>query len=52
MRITDLLDRRSVSLTAAPKTKSETLDMELPFLMVNVMQLRSRDLRQWSSKMV
>lgn len=27
MRITDLLDRRSVSLTAAPKTKSETLDM-------------------------
>lgn len=86
MRITDLLDRRSVSLTAAPKTKSETLDMavdlmvksekisnreayrkqvylreeeaqqvlarELLFLMVNVMQLRSRDLRQWSSKMV
>ena len=83
MRITDLLDRRSVSLTAAPKTKSETLDMAvdlmvksekisdreayrkqvylrvqpvsgkvLPFLMVNVMQLRSRDLRQWSSKMV
>lgn len=86
MRITDLLDRRSVSLTAAPKTKSETLDMAvdlmvksekisdreayrkqvylreeesttgigegMPFLMVNVMQLRSRDLRQWSSKMV
>lgn len=26
MRITDLLDRRSVSLTAAPKTKSETLE--------------------------
>ena len=25
MRITDLLDRRSVSLTEAPKTKSETL---------------------------
>lgn len=86
MRITDLLDRRSVSLTAAPKTKSETLDMAvdlmvksekisnreayrkqvylreeesttgigegIAFLMVNVMQLRSRDLRQWSSKMV
>ena len=72
MRITDLLDRRSVSLTAAPKTKSETLDMAVDlmvksekisnreayrkqvylFLMVNVMQLRSRDLRQWSSKMV
>ena len=27
MRITDLLDRRSVSLTAAPKGKSEALDM-------------------------
>ena len=27
MRITDLPERRSVSLTAAPKTKSETLDM-------------------------
>ena len=86
MRITDLLDKRSVSLTAAPKTKSETLDMAvdlmvksekisnreayrkqvylreeesttgigegIAFLMVNVMQLRSRDLRQWSSKMV
>ena len=26
MRITDLLDRRSVSLTAAPQTKSETLE--------------------------
>lgn len=26
MRITDLLDRRSVSLTAAPETKSETLE--------------------------
>lgn len=87
MRITDLLDRRSVSLTAAPKGKSEALDMavdlmvksekisdpvkltanrytyvkkkalqeserELPFLMENVMQLRNRDLLQWSSKMV
>lgn len=86
MRITDLLDKRSVSLTAAPKTKSETLDMAvdlmvksekisnreayrkqvylreeesttgigegIAILMVNVTQLRSRDLRQWSSKMV
>ena len=32
MRITDLLDRRSVSLTAAPKTKSETLDMAIDLL--------------------
>lgn len=86
MRITDLLDRRSVSLTAAPKTKSETLDMAVDLMVKsekisdreayrkqvylreeesttgigegiaiphgNVMQLRSRDLRQWSSKMV
>ena len=26
MRITDLLDPRSISLTATPKTKSEALD--------------------------
>ena len=84
MRITDLLDRRSVSLTAAPKTKSETLDMAVDLMVKSekisdreayrkqvylreeesttgigegiaiphVMQLRSRDLRQWSSKMV
>ena len=32
MRITDLLDRRSVSLTAAPKTKSETLDMAVDLM--------------------
>lgn len=46
MRITDLLDKRSISLDAAPKTKSEALDMavkvqqesvrESPFLMENV----------------
>ena len=32
MRITDLLDRRSVSLTAAPKTKSETLDIAVDLM--------------------
>ena len=32
MRITDLLDKRSVSLTAAPKTKSETLDMAVDLM--------------------
>ena len=32
MRITDLLDIRSVSLTAAPKTKSETLDMAVDLM--------------------
>ena len=32
MRIIDLLDRRSVSLTAAPKTKSETLDMAVDLM--------------------
>ena len=26
MRITDLLDKRSINLNAAPKTKSEALD--------------------------
>ena len=34
------------------KRAQQVLARELPFLMVNVMQLRSRDLRQWSSKMV
>lgn len=27
MRITDLLDKRSINLNAAPKTKSEALDI-------------------------
>lgn len=36
MRITDLLDRRSVSLTAAPKTKSETLEKIVPVLIYPV----------------
>lgn len=32
MRITDLLDRRSVSLSAAPKSKSEALDMAVDIM--------------------
>ena len=36
MRLTDLLDRRSVSLTAAPKTKSETLEKIAPVLIYPV----------------
>ena len=32
MRITDLLDRRSVSLSAAPKSKSEALDMAVELM--------------------
>ena len=32
MRITDLLDRRSVSLSAAPKSKSEALDMAVDLM--------------------
>ena len=32
MRITDLLDRRSVSLTAAPTSKSEALEKIAPVL--------------------
>ena len=41
MRITDLLDKRSISLDAAPKTKSEALDMAVD-LMVKSELLRSR----------
>lgn len=33
MRITDLLDKRSISLTAAPKTKGEALDMAVDLMM-------------------
>ncbi len=32
MRITELLDKRSISLTAAPKSKSETLDMAVDLM--------------------
>ena len=42
MRITDLLDRRSVSITAAPKTKSETLDMAVD-LMVKSEKISNRE---------
>ncbi|WP_195284752.1 PTS fructose transporter subunit IIABC [Blautia wexlerae] len=42
MRITDLLDRRSVSLTAAPKTKSEALDMAVD-LMVKSEKISDRE---------
>ena len=42
MRITDLLDKRSVSLTAAPKGKSEALDMAVD-LMVNSEKISDRE---------
>ena len=42
MRITDLLDRRSVSLTAAPKGKSDALDMAVD-LMVKSEKIRDRE---------
>ena len=42
MRITDLLDRRSVSLTAAPKGKSEALDMAVD-LMVKGEKISDRE---------
>ena len=32
MRITDLLDKRSINLNAAPKTKSEALDMAVELM--------------------
>ena len=37
MRITDLLDKRSVSLTAAPKGKSEALDMAVDLMVKSEM---------------
>ena len=64
MRITDLLDVRSVSLDAAPKSKQEAIDAavalmvkrvppesekELRFHMENVTRLTVRDLQQWLS---
>ena len=42
MRITDLLDRRSVSLTAAPKGKSEALDIAVD-LMVKSEKISDRE---------
>ena len=42
MRITDLLDRRSVSLSAAPKSKSEALDMAVD-LMVKSEKISDRE---------
>ena len=42
MRITDLLDRRSVSLTAVPKGKSEALDMAVD-LMVKSEKISDRE---------
>ena len=32
MRITELLDKRSISLTAAPASKSEALDMAVELM--------------------
>ena len=42
MRITDLLDKRSISLDAAPKTKSEALDMVVD-LMVKSEKISDRE---------
>ena len=42
MRITDLLDRRSVLLSAAPKSKSEALDMAVD-LMVKSEKISDRE---------
>mgnify|MGYP002551299606 CR=1 FL=1 len=42
MRITDLLDKRSISLDAAPKTKSEALDMAVD-LMVKSEKISDRE---------
>ena len=45
MRITDLLDKRSISLDAAPKTKSEALDMAVD-LMVKSEKISDRSLSE------
>lgn len=42
MRITDLLDKRSVSLTVAPKGKSEALDMAVD-LMIKSEKISDRE---------
>lgn len=42
MRITDLLDKRSVSLTAAPKGKSEAMDMAVD-LMIKSEKISDRE---------
>ena len=42
MRITDLLDKRSVPLDAAPKSKSEALDMAVD-LMVKSEKISDRE---------
>ena len=42
MRITDLLDKRSISLDAAPKTNSEALDMAVD-LMVKSEKISDRE---------
>ena len=42
MRITDLLDRRSVSLTSAPASKAEALDMAVD-LMVKSEKISDRE---------
>ena len=42
MRITDLLDKRSISLDVAPKTKSEALDMAVD-LMVKSEKISDRE---------
>ena len=45
MRITDLLDKRSINLNASPKTKEEALN-EAVALMANVVKLQNLDLQR------
>ena len=55
MRITDLLDKQSISLNGAPKEKKRVQPVSgkvLPFLMVNVMLLQNRGWQLWLSKRV
>ena len=65
MRITDLLDKRSINLNAAPKTKSEALDMAVELMAksgkiddiesyrakVYAVPLMHQDLQKWLLRM-
>ena len=54
MKITDLLDRRSIEVNGSASSKEDAInktvpEKELPFLMQNVMRFQSRGLPQWLS---
>ena len=50
MRITDLLDKRSINLNAAPKTKSEALDMAVELMAKSGKILKATGLKYMQEK--